>query len=56
MRIATGLLMTLWLLYVGLKFVTTVPVDYDAEIRRNYGGLILFFEVIAWTFVFERFA
>lgn len=54
MRIATGLLLTLWLLFLGFKFLTTVPIDYDAEIRKNYSGLILFFEVVAWAFVFTK--
>ncbi|QWU15428.1 hypothetical protein SAMN04487895_12434 [Paenibacillus sophorae] len=52
MRVATGLLLALWLLFMGFKFWTTQPMDYDGEIMRMLSGILLFIQLIAWVFIF----
>ncbi|TJY42333.1 hypothetical protein E5161_10070 [Cohnella pontilimi] len=54
MRIATGLLLAMWLLFIGYKFLTTQPVGYDGELLHFIGGFLIFIQLIAWAFVFTK--
>ncbi|MDF2960676.1 MAG: hypothetical protein K0S39_2411 [Paenibacillus sp.] len=54
MRVATGLLLALWLLFMGFKLFTTQPVGYDGELTRFISGTLIFIQVIAWCFVFTK--
>lgn len=52
MRVASGILLAFWLVFMGFKFLTTQPVDYDGEIIRTLSGTLLFIQLIAWAFIF----
>ncbi|MED2257157.1 hypothetical protein ABEO98_23575 [Brevibacillus parabrevis] len=52
MRVATGLLLALWLLFMGFQFFTTKPVGYDGELMHFISGFLIFIQLIAWVFVF----
>ncbi|MEF2966098.1 hypothetical protein V3851_09675 [Paenibacillus sp. M1] len=52
MRVATGIIFAFWLVFMGYKFLTTQPVDYDGEIRHFLSGGLVFLQFIAWAFIF----
>lgn len=54
MRVSTGLLLALWIIFMGYKFFTTEPVGGSGEFIRTLGGMLIFFQLIAWAFVFTQ--
>lgn len=51
MRVATRLLLTLWILFMGFQFFTIQPVGYDGELMHFISGFLIFIQLIAWDFV-----
>jgi hypothetical protein len=54
MRVATGLLMAIWLIFMGYKFFTTEPVGADGEAIRSLSLLLLIIQLIGWAFIFTK--
>ncbi|AWB45219.1 hypothetical protein DCC85_13925 [Paenibacillus sp. CAA11] len=56
MKMANGLLITVWLLFMGYKAVTITPDPYDFEAQslRALTMILLFVQLIGWAFSFSK--
>ncbi|MNN60993.1 hypothetical protein D3C81_1762060 [compost metagenome] len=54
MRVATGLLMAIWLIFMGFKFFTIEPVGTNGEAIRSLSLILLIIQLIGWAFVFTK--
>lgn len=52
MRVATGIILAAWLLFMLYSFSTIQPAGYEGEVTRIISGGIIFLQFIAWAFIF----
>ncbi|MBO2944076.1 hypothetical protein JJQ72_08865 [Paenibacillus sp. F411] len=53
MRMAAAVLLAVWLLLMGYQFFTMEPIGFQGEVVHYIGGCLLFFQLLAWPFVFK---
>ncbi|MNC39007.1 hypothetical protein D3C81_1195710 [compost metagenome] len=56
MKIANGLLITVWLLFMTYKAITITPYpyDFDAQALRSLTMILLFIQLLGWAFSFSK--